>query len=314
MNLRQVIESLGITIVGQSDKEYYCLCVLHNDNSSSMSFSKKKKLWTCYAGCGSGNLRKLFRLLKKKPSFELELLKDSIASSDFKFSNQNNFSPIRMPYGFKQFKELEEIPEYLLGRLNPQTIYDFKLGVCRQRKYSGYAIIPIQFNNRFVGYIARNTVPEDKKRYLIPFGFGGKKLLFNYDNVRDCEEVILVEGTFSCMSMVEKGFKNCMAVFAAGVSKDQVSLLLSLKPKLKRIVICFDRDSKLNNTGHHPGQHAATKAYNILKRFFEVKIMVLPLDVDPADASKEVLIDRYKRLIDKNTMAMMRIKNLAKKI
>jgi ATP-dependent DNA helicase PIF1 len=109
---------------------------------------------------------------------------------------------------------------------------------------------------RVIGYSGRSTNPDPKKvknhgKYRVTKNndvFGKKETLFNLSNaaksVKETGQLIIVEGQFDVMAMVEAGRDNVIATSTASISKEQIELLKeTFGDDLKEIVIIYDQDA-----------------------------------------------------------------------
>ena len=59
VDVLDIVEALGIDVVGEGRGELYCLCPFHNDRMPSFNINIETGLWHCFSGCGGGNLTTL---------------------------------------------------------------------------------------------------------------------------------------------------------------------------------------------------------------------------------------------------------------
>lgn len=106
------------------------------------------------------------------------------------------------------------------------------------------AIIPINFNNNYVGYIARATKEWLQPKYIFSEGIRKTDYLYNYDNAIESANQIncmwLVEGQGDVWRLWECGVKNVVGLFGKDISDEQRKLLLS--SGVTTLVILTDND------------------------------------------------------------------------
>lgn len=120
-------------------------------------------------------------------------------------------------------------------------VYDSKdkTGPLRNR-----AIIPIQFNNIDVGYIARATKDWLQPKYIFSEGIKKSDYLYNYDNAINAAQnfncLWVVEGQGDVWKLWECGVQNVVGLFGKDKSGEQRKLLLS--SGVTTLIILTDND------------------------------------------------------------------------
>ena len=115
-----------------------------------------------------------------------------------------------------------------------ETIEKFKLGYSEY--YKGISIPQYQ-NGVLVSIKYRIIEPKDFRRKA-----NTPSVLFNLDAVEGKEEITIVEGEFDCISGVQEGVKNIVAItVGAQTWKDEWTPLLK---GFKKIYLCLDSDEK----------------------------------------------------------------------
>ncbi len=151
-------------------------------------------------------------------------------------------------------------------------------------RFRGRIMFPLRDNSgRVVGFSGRifgsaddgktgkyinspQTIIYDKSRLL--YGYPEAKL-----EIRRADEVILVEGQFDLVLSHQAGVVNTVAVSGTALTREHLELLSRLTTN---ITMAFD--------GDRAGFSAASRAIEIgLTLGLEIKIVVLPPDLDPAD-------------------------------
>jgi len=307
LNAEQVLKKYNIKITQYQGDEIRCLCPFHDDAKTSFSINIISGAWYCHAQCGGGGIISLVAKLENCSYDEAKLkVQDGSVADSKRFSilqtitNQKqilkepkivDFLPcIGLPEYFVYYKNEDDCPQYLLDRINFDTIKHFRLGTCTDGKYESMIIIPVILHGKVYGYQARNTgKSNDNRVYLMPDGFHIKKFLFNYDGIVDCKKIYITEGAFSAMSMCEKGYKNVVSSFSgAPLNVSQFNFLID--SSVRTIVFCYDSDKT--------GINGVSKSYERYKNYFRIYYAVFPDELDPNDLSKKQLdrILKYKVL------------------
>ena len=141
--------------------------------------------------------------------------------------------------------------------------------------FQNHIVVPIMNRGRVVDFYGRSLngdaaqrhwrLPND--RFMVGSG------LFNL-NPR-AEEVILVEGVFDALALIQNGFPHAVATFGTQGLKDR-HLGLIRNSRIKKVFICYDGDAS--------GRSAALRDGTALEDTGkEVRIVQLPEDTDPND-------------------------------
>jgi DNA primase len=283
--LYKLLYSLGLKKIRPSSNGFTCCCPFHDDKKPSFSISNEG-LWICFACGEKGNLRQLLKKLGKLEGDYKDNLK--IIELMMKQPEEKELKSDKEFY-YKPYKNIKDIPQYLLNRLKPETIFFFRLGYNNEfKRLKNRIIIPVFYKEKLVAYNARSIDDNTIPKYINPLDINIKDYLFNYDNIEKGKPVLIVEGAFNCMSAWEKGFKNTVATFGTSVSDKQIDLLTKLNPPY--FIIGFDNDS------NQAGNIAAEKLNNVLKDFYEVYRLILPVDRDINDISKEEFENALKNI------------------
>lgn len=294
--IENTLRELGFEKIKRQGGGFIACCRFHNDRNPSFSISDQG-LWQCFS-CGvKGNFKQLheklgvgnvdWRTACKILGIELQPRRDEVRKINKR---------VRLPEGFSVYSLPDEVPPFISKRVTWETIQLFKLGSAPGWQFKNRCVIPIFYKGKDVGYHARDVSGKADLKYLNPKDYEIKDYVFNYDGVTPGGEVIVTEGAFSCMSMVEKGFKNTVATFGTKYTPSQVKRIFELDPG--SVVICFDRDPSKMKDGKEQGragQKAALKLGATLSQMLNVTIMPLPIGRDPNDVPKDVLAQCYAR-------------------
>jgi len=157
-----------------------------------------------------------------------------------------------------------------------------------QDRFQNHVVVPIFQHGQVVDFYGRllDDHAEDLgKHWRLPSDrmiLGTS--LFNWNSSR--EEIVLVEGVFDALSLIQQGFEN--AVATCGTNGIPDSLLEN--SVLKKVFICFDGD----RAGH---TQSLRRAYELKDAGFEVRIVELPEGQDPNEFFTEHGNDEFKELL-----------------
>lgn len=148
-----------------------------------------------------------------------------------------------------------------------ETLERFGVKDCidRESKMWNRAIIPVIYNKREVGYIARAAKPFIKPKYLFSDGFKKTEYLYNYDNAVDIAKeksaLFLVEGQGDVWRLYEAGIKNAVGLFGKDISSHQLNLLVTTG--VSTIVVLTDYD-QAGREGRMKIQRELNRMFNLI--------------------------------------------------
>jgi len=168
----------------------------------------------------------------------------------------------------------------------------FHIGECydRSRRFYNRIVVPVfDFQNRVIGFTGRSMYPQCIKcdlyhspiapcptEYLGTYakwkhanGFKTSYSLFNSWNVKEAQEVNLVESVGNTLRMIEARAWNTMGIYGNRLKAGQADILE--KMGVKRITWICDNDP------HKAGLHGALKAkeqYDKKEQRFKIRIVV----------------------------------------
>ena len=294
------IKENGMVITSQNNTEYRCLCPLHHDKNTSFSINKNNGKFICFAGCGSGDFIKLVSLIKKlsrndslafiygkDPLVRLKAKISSLAKTyDESVEDTLSLDKVNVPNECIELDKIELCPDYLLKRINFETIKKFKLKKIVQGNLKHRIVTPIYENQEQVGYIARDYLGTSSIKNLYPPKWKVSKYIFNIDNVDIKRRVIITEGVFDAMKLTELGFTNVVAILGINFNMDRIKKLTD--KGVKKIAICFDNDAETQ-----AGQKASKSTVEYVKYLFDTLLVKLPDGKDPDECTTEQLNEAF---------------------
>ena len=118
-----------------------------------------------------------------------------------------------------------------------------RIGYALAGRYDGCVILPVTRAGEIVYFTAR-AFSHNRFRYLNPkreeVTAGKSEVLFNYDQAVHYEEAELCEGYFDALAIGQ----HAMAMFGKTLSDAQAAMLLTAKPKPRRIGVRLDEDAR----------------------------------------------------------------------
>lgn len=165
--------------------------------------------------------------------------------------------------------------EYLEGRgFNPrQIIRRYKLRACYTvGRYKFRIIIPIYLHNRLVSFTSRDITDEQSPPYKNASAHevivSPKRTVYNYDNIQQGGNAILVEGPIDVWKLGKP------AISILGVEHTEDQILYLMRKKIDTLFILFDNDG--------PGRKAARKLGRVMASIINnVELIFLKDTNDP---------------------------------
>lgn len=176
------------------------------------------------------------------------------------------------------------------------------VGYCSRGLMKGRIVVPIRNRaGEIVAYIGRSLKDDDPEgKWRFPSGFKKSQELFGADRLaRDPETreavvrygIILVEGCFDVISLVEKGFKNTVSALGSDVSAAQRHLLLDpeLNPGGRRPVTVFFDDDDAGRSARK--KLASELIFDLPVRYVDMRKVEAGGRTDPDQFTKEELAE-----------------------
>lgn len=130
---------------------------------------------------------------------------------------------------------------YLKRRgLTERQIQQHQICYAMEGRYRHMLVFPVYKNNSPVYFITRGVGNDERKLNpsLEECEYGKERWVYNYDAIKNYEEVILVEGVMDCLTTGE----NCGAIFGKAMSPYQLTTLLDLPAQ--KFTIMMDEDAR----------------------------------------------------------------------
>jgi DNA primase len=243
MKVEEYLIDKGVHIVRDDGTELACYCPFHhNTDTPAFYINKSTGLWICFnPACEKrGSLRDL---------------REFFGDSNQKWTREYSFEEIEANLNFVQKKDddgwaethsrivlspsdLHAKASYLLDRgFTAETLLRFEVGYSEQKKR---LVIPVR-NEMFkvIGFIGRSDNPNTEPKYLYSKGFPRKSALFNINNAKTYNSVIVVEGSLDAMKVHQAGFPNVVSTLGAAVTEDHISMIRRF---FESVVIFSDND------------------------------------------------------------------------
>jgi DNA primase len=242
----------------------------------------KLQLWFLVpaAGNGAGPIGKEPRaniFAGKEPEHELVSKKESDGEGE---SDSNK------PLTFN-LQNIDHSHSYLNERgLSVETAKKFGIGFFPGKgSMHDRIVIPVHNSQGELVAYAGRTIDGSEPRYKVPSGFHKSLELFNVHRVRDELSVVLVEGFFDCMKVMQAGFP-CVALMGSTMSNAQAELI---REYFAHVIVMLDGD----DAGRGASEGIADRLRRVV---FQVNMVTLDDGVQPDQLSESAL----RQLMDSN--------------
>lgn len=255
----KIVSDLGLKL-----KNNKCLCFIHGEKNPSMSFDSKKKKFKCFS-CGNSydifthyqeyyHLSFLNGIKRITKDFSLNIYLEenkTLRKANKKPTVFNN----EMGFG---------VLEYINKRKISKNTID-KLG---NVKSDGQGNIVFQYKNENGEHVgnkfrpARKIKKTDKCTKMWWEAGTNINSLFNMENVDMTKELVICEGEFDCLSLIECGITNTVSI-PSGVNgvAEWIKANYDFLEQFENIRIWFDNDE----AGIKGAREASNRLPNIVK-------------------------------------------------
>lgn len=226
----ELLDNQGVEVHTQSGTEVAIYCPFHdNTHSPACYINTKTGLWQCFnPSCGKkGNFRQLYKHMTGK-TYGREWILDPVnlqRELDLALvikdgTEELSTSSIEVDYESDEISNLQT----LVDRGYDLDILEyFEIGYS---KVKDRVVIPVRDPQyKLVGLIGRAVHDWQEPRYLYNKGFKRADVLFNIQNAKQYDSVIICEGSLDAIKVAQSGFKNVVATLGAKVSPNQVKMI-----------------------------------------------------------------------------------------
>ena len=241
--VNDLLSSQGVEVHTQSGTEVAIYCPFHdNHNSPACYINTKTGLWQCFnPSCGKkGNFRQLYKHMTGK-TYGREWILDPVnlqreldLALEVKNDEELTIDAIEIDYDSDEVKNLQTLVDrgYEL-----EVLEDFEIGYSSVKDR---VVIPVRDPQyKLVGLIGRAIHDWQDPRYLYNKGFKRADVLFNIQNAKTYDSVIVCEGSLDAVKIAQAGFKNVVATLGAKVSLNQVKMI---KKYFDSVIVFSDND------------------------------------------------------------------------
>lgn len=286
---------------------FIACCPFHEEKTPSFTVNDQKNIYYCF-GCGIHG--DLFSFVSKIENIEFKTIlkryadKFEIKYEPFKKLDKNLTDVLNDVKDFYQvsLENNQEAKDYLIKRkISLETIEKMEIGYSPKfglvdlllKKYSKDSIVqagvcsdqmifdrmreriifPMRNkNNEIIGFIGR-VINDNLPKYLnYPETelFSKSLHLFNENNLKLNQPIILVEGCIDAISLMQKGFNNSLALMGTSLSLSQILMMFNIT---NTIYLMLDNDKA--------GQKATEKNIESFLKYLQPGKMIFVTDINP---------------------------------
>lgn len=229
MNVREIVEGMGLKIDRDDGAEYALFCPFHhNTDSPAFSINKTTGLWQCFnPQCGKkGNLKGLARELGLSKNVELIpetedillSLKDSEPIKDEGWDDALE----KIKINYDDPRDIQKLTYLKKRGFSWGTLKTFEVAYSESKQR---IVIPCRDENwKVLGFIGR-AVGDGQPKYLYSKNFPRKSVLFNLNRAKRESDVVVCEGSLDAMRIHQAGFHGVVATLGANVTDEHLRLL-----------------------------------------------------------------------------------------
>ena len=252
--------------------------------------------------------KKIFEALEMSKSFFSSQIFDDNNSFALKYIRERGLDDkIINSYEIGYAPQGNKLEKFLLSKgvsheimtLAGMTIKDEKKKDNFYDRFRNRIIFPIRdIRNRVVGFGGRVINSNDQPKYLnspeTPVFHKGS-LLYNFSkirpNLKNNDNLIVVEGYMDVVSLASKGFQNAVAPLGTAITETQLNILWKDSDSP---IICFDGDK----AGKQASFRATEIALKLLKPNKTLRFINLPDNLDPDDYIKNFGLESFNKFVD----------------
>lgn len=300
IDVQTFLNQIGLTVINETGEEVVLYCPFHhNTDTPSFSINKKTGLWQCFnPSCGKGGR---FSSLTKMLGGKEQSLRDDTTYDDiinaWDEPERGGISVNNIKINYEDSQELEQL-SYLISRgYTVDTLKHFEVGFSKKRNR---VVIPVRdLSYKVVGLIGRSVDPNALIRYVYSNGFPRKMVLFNLQNAKDYNKVIVTEGSLDAMMVHQCGYPNVVATLGSKLSHEQASLL---NKYFDDIVLFPDNDDAGRELGDAIMSMCPRKGIEMVSYPEGIK--------DPGAMSKEQIMQCINNAIDDVHFTYQKLQNI----
>jgi DNA primase len=253
VTMEMVLERYQVNWLRQSNDELRGRCPIHKgEGQDTFHANLNKNAFQCFSCKAHGNVLDFVAAMEQCSIRQAaEKLQEWFLGSEGMIANR----PSQAAQGVRQsrgeageknaplsfeLKGVDHTHPYLATRgISRETAESFGVGFFAGRgSMHGRIVIPIHNETGLLVAYAGRSLEDGEEKYKLPSGFHKSHVVYNLHRVKEQQAVVLVEGFFGCMKVMQAGFAAA-ALMGSSLAPKQEELLGST---FARIRLLFDGD------------------------------------------------------------------------
>ena len=238
------------------DKSNKCLCFKHKEDNPSMSYDSKGKTFRCFSCGATYNIVDHYMEYHNKAYIEAikSIVKDFNISTD-KLIIKTERKPIKAPTIYKN--DISKAKEYINKRCISENTLKYA-----DVKEDDKGNIVFVYKNELGEHITNKYRParkinKDKKELKMWFESETNiNTLYLMDKADITKPLVICEGEFDALSLIEAGYKNVVSVPTGCKSTEWITTNWTWLEQFEEIILWYDNDE--------PGKEGVREVFNRL--------------------------------------------------
>ena len=264
----------------EAGKDYLisCLNPQHDDSNPSMRVDKVTGIFHCFS-CGfKGNIFRYYGAEEDYVSIEVANLQNKIRNI---LSKTNLTMPVDAVPFFRDYRDIASHTYTMVNAFTTNEIEELKYRLV-------FPLYDIQGNIK--AFVGRDLHSELKSKYLFYPEHVSPPLFPAHPEIWK-NSLIIVEGIFDALNLMDKGCYNVICAFGTH------TLFKTYKDKLSHFKILGVNKYYIMFDGDKAGRQAGAKLESILNdNGFNAEVIEMPEGIDPGDLNEEQITEFMKGL------------------
>ena len=224
------------------DKSNKCLCFNHNEKVPSMSFDMKAKKFRCFSCSYTYDIFNHYQEFYNKSFIEAvkSIVNDFNILTD-KLTIDTDRKPIKAPVIYKN--DISKAKEYINKRCISETTVKYA-GIKEDSKGNIVFIYKNELGESITNkYRPARKINKDKKELKMWFEAETNiNTLYLMDKADITKPLVICEGEFDCLSLIESGYKNSVSVPTGCKSTEWITTNWTWLEQFEEVIIWYDND------------------------------------------------------------------------
>ena len=242
INQEEVKNKIASDLSLKLDKSNKCLCFNHNEKVPSMSFDKKSKKFRCFSCAYTYDIFNHYQEYYNKPFIEaIKLIINDFNIMTDKLITKTERKPIKSPTLHKN--DILSAKEYINTRCISESTIKYA-GVKEDDKSNIVFIYKNELGDHITNkYRPSRKINKDKKELKMWFEKETNiNTLYLMDKADITKPLVICEGEFDALSLIEAGYKNAVSVPTGCKSTEWITTNWTWLEQFDEIILWYDND------------------------------------------------------------------------